>query len=230
MADIGIKLPAKMINSFPSTKRASKNKLMTEHSVTRLINRLLDVDSYVITSEIFPLVREGTDSVGVTEENLDAILNGTASNNSIVDGILASEWSGKDFEFNIHGYYFCISATRDASGTVTSSGLENLMTAASFPGSGSDTLYARIYVDGVDSDYPELYGQDAVELPDVPSNSIIFYKGSQTPPTDPEIGPHSTYTLPLLKFEDGISEPYVPFTSLFRLDTRAIRTIDGGEI
>ena len=36
---------------FPSTKTKTINKLITENSLTRLLNRLLDVDSYIITSE-----------------------------------------------------------------------------------------------------------------------------------------------------------------------------------
>lgn len=37
---------------FPSTKTATINKLITENSITRLLNRLIDVDGYIISSEL----------------------------------------------------------------------------------------------------------------------------------------------------------------------------------
>ena len=82
------------VNSFPSTKRASVNKLMTENSVTRLINRLIDTDSFVIT-------------------------NGIDSGNDFLTDVPVSCWDQTfEFEFVIRGYYFSISHKDYASGLV----------------------------------------------------------------------------------------------------------------
>lgn len=44
-------LTAKQVIVFPSTKTQSINKLITENSLTRLINRLINKESYVITHD-----------------------------------------------------------------------------------------------------------------------------------------------------------------------------------
>lgn len=76
---------------FPSTKTQTINKLITENSLTRLLNRLLDVDGYVITSE-FP--------VEYKINNYDYI--------PIETGL-----STTNLEFCIRGYYFNLGSFED---------------------------------------------------------------------------------------------------------------------
>jgi len=78
------------VSNFPSTKRASVNKLFTENTVTRMINRLIDKDGYVITN--------GIDWSDFTQD------------------IPVAAWVNQDFEFVIHGYYFAISKDESQSG------------------------------------------------------------------------------------------------------------------
>ena len=200
-------LDSERISSYPSTKRASVNKLITENSVTRTINRLIDKESYVITN--------GLASVDFTSD------------------IPKDIWtqSQADFEFVIHGYYFCI--TR---GDGAASGLDYLLNQVKkdpeLPDNEPQTLYARIFIDKIDPAYPELYGQE-----DLASTyqAISFYWNNE-PIVYPD-GVESNYKYydaPLVKYmadDKGTTFGYfVPLTSIFRFGSQAIENIDGGEI
>ena len=69
---------------FPSTKTKTINKLITENSLTRLLNRLLDVEGYVISSEL---------PAGSLENPYNYV-------------VIGNEILPKDLEINIRGYYF----------------------------------------------------------------------------------------------------------------------------
>ena len=72
---------------FPSTKTKTINKLITENSLTRLLNRLLDVEGYIISSEFPTDVSNNYNYIPVTD--------------------LLSQ---SDLEFCIRGYYFNLGA------------------------------------------------------------------------------------------------------------------------
>ena len=124
---------------FPSTKTKTINKLITENSLTRLINRLLDVDGYVITSEFsddfvidqIPINKE--DYIKITDNELD-----------------------KDCEFSIRGYYFNIGTYRNL---ISNSGAYSGLATLPANPSNSTSIMASIYISN-DTEYPELYGQD----------------------------------------------------------------------
>ena len=82
----------KYITVFPSTKTQTINKLITENSLTRLINRLIDVDGYVITNEL--------------EKTLDNPITTDVAISSYLDNNLP-------FEFSIHGYYLAVDSLSD---------------------------------------------------------------------------------------------------------------------
>lgn len=202
-------LESDRITSYPSTKRASVNKLITENTVTRVINRLIDKDSYVIT-------------------------NGLRGANFSSD-IPANQWLNlkSDFEFVIHGYYFCI--TPD---DVDGSGLAYLLRRVKLPEDADlnteHTLYARIFIDRIDPNFPELYGQeDLVQT----YQAVQFYWDSLylTYP-DGELNESNCdiYNAPLVKYMSNDAGDtfgyYVPLTSIFRFGSQAIANIDGGEV
>ena len=199
-------LNAENINSFPSSKRASVNKLMTENSVTRLINRLIDMDSFVIT-------------------------NGLHTNNDFLTDIPVSVWDQDfaDLEFVIRGYYFSISH-KDYN-----SGMSFLLTYMQFEPSdmAEHTLYAGIFIDKSDKNFPELWGQE--NSPDNEYKAIVFYIDGDVPeePNGYNTGNLDFYSLPLVKYkqqEDGKWGMVVPITSLFKFSSKSISNIDGGEI
>jgi len=137
---------------FPSTKTKTINKLITENSLTRLINRLLDVDGYVITSEfsenftLGQIKSNANDYIKITGNELD-----------------------NDCEFSIRGYYFNIGTYRDI--LASNSPYTNLLNAPSNP-SQDLSIIASIYISN-DTEYPELYGQDVYE-------STTLHKGDAT--------------------------------------------------
>ena len=208
-------LDADRISSFPSTKRASVNKLMTENSVTRLINRLIDLDGYVITNGL---------------EDVDF-------NQDVIIDAWSAGWSGnnKDFEFVIRGYYFNIPATSEESG------LAYLLreTSFDFDDEVDHYLKARIFIDKTDPDYPELFGQD--EFPDHTYAAISFYIASseddtsEAPlyPDEENAGDYMPYDIVLVRYmeqDNGLWRRYVPLTSMFKFNSKSIAEIDGGEV
>lgn len=205
-------IDSNLIGSFPTTKRNSVNKLITENSITRLINRLIDVDGYVISSEI-------------NDNNVDW-----------EEGVPTNLWSDeglKDFEFSLRGYYFCIKSNSSGSGVA------NLIVATGFPqvvGTESK-LYANIYIDKVNKDYPELWGQDAIENEGVPCRAVQFTIDDETPipPEDFDTGnydgPYKLLLLHWKQLNDGSGwNSFIPVESIFKFKSKSIIDIDGGEI
>ena len=130
---------------FPSTKTKTINKLITENSLTRLLNRLVDVDGYIISSEL---------GVDVSDDNEYTVVEG--------DGILDS-----DLEFCIRGYYFNLGTFRDIY-----SGLLSNITVGDNEGDNVD-IYARIYIDEISNpEYPELYGYDDWNEHNIPIDNV----------------------------------------------------------
>lgn len=116
---------------FPTTKLEAVNKLITEGNLTRLINNLLDTDSYLL-----PLP-----DLSFDEENI--IQDADAGTLVAVPDTAALA----ELEFVLHGYYFNL-------GTIAS-------LSTSFTGSANKKLSVRIIVDTTDADYPELFGEEA---------------------------------------------------------------------
>lgn len=202
------KIDDNRVNCYPSTKRASVNKLLTENSVTRIINRLIDSDSYVITN--------GLDDIEYGKD------------------IKVGEWTNSqaDFEFVIHGYYFSIAKGND------DSGLSYLMQQTHFDQLSDKTLhtlYARIFVDKIDNKYPELYGQKD-EYSTGKYQGLIFYIDDEPIVYPSGLGPKNceVYDAPLVSYmpEDNGDKYFfaVPLNALFKFGSQSIKNIDGGEI
>lgn len=220
------------VNSFPTTKMGSVNKLLTENSLTRLINRLVDVDGFIITDCIYekenPIIGNGGKHPSINEDI----------------GIDTVNYRNNLFEFIIRGYYF----------SVPLSELRSLITPIS-PYSETMGLYARIFIDNTIPDYPELIGQTAYEESEDPSEEHGPWQGveffvcpltSKQPPEHPYFDNDPTilenglgtdyfyYDLMLLKYViDDPTEPngiYIPFESLCKFDTHSQAVIDGGEL
>lgn len=197
------KIDSKRLESFPSTKRAALNKLFTENSVTRLINRLIDKDSYVITTELADV--------------------------DFSDDIPIDVWNGSnaDFEFVIRGYYFSI-AKGDSE-----SGLAYLLNETNFNFDPSEinehTLFARIFIDKTDSDFPELYGQD--DIGDK-YQAVSFFIDNEEPdyPDGEDYLKYEYYDAPLVRYLPNKAGRYVTLDCLHKFDSRSILDIDGGEI
>lgn len=120
------------VNTFPSTKLYSINKLITENSLTRLINRLIDNDGYVIT---------------------DGVRNLTGVNVDFGKDLPLSNWTANNlpFEFVIRGYYFSINDIAN-----------DLLSKIQWGGDIEESLMARIYIDKTVPGYPELFGQNGI--------------------------------------------------------------------
>lgn len=125
---------------FPSTKMESVNKLITEGSLTRLINKLIDTDSYIIPPDSADLSNYTNTDYGTMIE-----VENTKSDN---------------IEFLLHGYYFnmgninnlvtiaselAVSDKNDISGNFFITACINVQTDASNGGK-----------------YPELFGQNLI--------------------------------------------------------------------
>lgn len=201
-------LESDRISNYPSTKRASVNKLITENTVTRVINRLIDNESYVITNG----------------------LNGVDFSSDIPVG----QWDNTraNFEFVIHGYYFCITPD-EADG----SGLRYLLRRVNLdPGThdmeAEHTLYARIFIDNIDKDFPELYGQE--DLAQTYQGIQFYWDNLELVYPDGADERFTAYSVPLVKYMSNdpgtIFGYYVPQTSLFKFKSNSIENIDGGEI
>ena len=197
------KLNTDNINSFPSTKRASVNKLMTENSVTRLINRLVDVDGFVITT-------------GLTDVDFTQDLSIDVWHNNLAD-----------FEFVIRGYYFSISRGNSISG------LDYLLTATQFNFSDEEehTLFAGIFIDKTYPEFPELYGQEDIQ--GEYQAIIFYTSDEEKPDPPSGLTEYDFYEFPLVKYmqkDDGSRGRFVPLDSLFKFSSISISNIDGGEI
>lgn len=199
--------------AFPSTKTAAKNKLITENALTRLINRLLDVDGYVITNQL----------------NAD---EGIEQNSNIPAASFI-----RDFEFVIHGYYFNIGnllglfEVEDGDGESWTEFVQ---------GKDEAHLGARIFIDKILTDYPELCGQD-IEETNGYFKGLTFIKYTDNKPSpvgpdgsfDPET--QAYYDLEIIRYgycNDGDTEKisFVPQESLHKFAAKSIASIDGGVI
>lgn len=222
------------INSFPTTKMESVNKLITENSLTRLINRLLDIDGFIITDGLAE--RGSTEIIGNGGKHLKI------NDNLRLDSI---DFRNNLFEFVIRGYYFSIPFTT----------LKSLMDSyiASYVGDNSVGLYARIFIDNTNPNYPELVGQTAYE--DDPEHFVegnhygvqffICPINNKPTPFHPSLpidqstqtieGLGTTYLyfdLMLLEYIKGddtvLEDTYIPFKSLCKFDSHSVDIIDGG--
>lgn len=233
MADI---FNLQTVNAFPTTKGNNVNYLITENSLTRLINRLIDVDGFIITD-------------GLSDKNNPVIGNGGIHLSINQDLKLTDDkdiiFRGDMLEFIIRGYYF----------SVPLEDLKNKILATASSYTTTMALYARIFIDNTDPDYPELVGQTAYEDGEEGTEEgtnysvqFILCPLGQKPipnhvsiPTDPitqEIDGLGTtylyYDVMLLKYakndeilSDGL---YLPFESLCKFDTHSNSLIDGGEL
>lgn len=223
------------LNSFPTTKMGSINKLITENSLTRLINRILDVDGFIITD-------------GLAEKNIGSETIGNGGKHlKINDNIPISQVDFRDdqFEFVIRGYYFSINVKE----------LTDLMDTGKAAQPGVTLgLYARIFIDKTNPNYPELVGQTGYEeeseenpkhygvqffVCQPGSKPYPYHKvlaDSNTNQIDPEnLGTNYLYyDLMLLKYiaDDSTVQRgvYIPFGSLNKFDSHSQEIIDGGEL
>lgn len=200
-------------SAFPSTKTASINKLITENSLTRMINRLLDVDGYVITKQL------DDSDIGV-DINQDIPIQNFEN----------------DFEFVIWGYYFNIGNINNLLDAV---GWEDAK--AEWTGDSVGHLTARIFINNSLAGYPELFGQDLVEQGDNPPyKALQFFITKDDEQVDPE--PPDGAALESYKYYDleiaaygktgGSTEKitYVPISSLHKFSSKSLMSVDGGEI
>lgn len=165
---------------FPSTKMDSVNKLISEGSLTRLINKLIDTDSYIVPPA-------DVDLTAYTNTDYGTMIEVTSPEQC-------------DMEFLIHGYYFNMGLIRDISKYAV-----ELSKSETDPIQGNFFITAGIDIDpDLDNDgqYPEMFGEDLIkrtnkqtldvipdskerrlpnisdfpELKDKPISKIIFYK------------------------------------------------------
>lgn len=234
------------VNSFPTTKLGSVNKLITENSLTRLINRLLDLDGFIITDG---LAKQGESSEVIGNGGKHLVVNSDIP-------LLNLSFRDDRMEFVIRGYYFSVSIDD----------LKDMINTYIRTNSPTEPvgLYARIFIDNTNPDYPELVGQEIVEetqgenTQQVLQNGVrAVYHGVQffvcpireyatySPINDilpfdnsEQVieGLGSTYfyyDLMLLEYitnddtvlTDGL---YIPFESLNKFDSHSQRIIDGG--
>ncbi len=221
------------INSFPTTKMGSINKLITENSLTRLINRLLDVDGFIITDGLAD--RDSVNQV-IGNGGKHLSINTNLPLNKVVfrDGLL---------EFVLRGYYFAADVEELAEKLEDEKGQ-----------TGSYGLFARIFIDNSNPDYPELVGQTAyeddqenfveglhygvqffvcpVDSKPEPYHPVLVGDGQST---IEDLGTDYLYfDLMLLEYirdEAGVPEgTYIPYSSLVKFDTHSQSVIDGGVI
>jgi hypothetical protein len=232
------------INSFPTTKMESVNKLITENSLTRLINRLLDLDGYIITEQ---LAEKNSNSEIIGNGGTRLPINSDLNLKSIT-------FRNNLFEFVIRGYYFSV----NASDLITM--LDNYIETQS--PTTKIGLFARIFIDNTNPNYPELVGQTAYEddlknQEEDPNYIVRFEEGRHygvqffccpldeipapyhpvlsDPTTGLIDGIGSTYLyfdLMLLEYfindETHVNGNYIPFASMNKFSTQAVNIIDGG--
>ena len=245
------------INSFPTTKRESVNKLLTENSLTRLINRLLDVDGFIISDG---LARN-------QDGNASEIIGNGGQHLEINKNLNIEEINFRDnlFEFVIRGYYFSTNFNELRQTVNWDSYIEN-HTQLDRIG-----LFARIFIDNTNMEYPELVGQTAYENEGSvdTSGQQYYYASSESNnpyygvqfficPMDQEgvaekpvpyhpslpidegtgqiegLGNNYTYydllLLEYIRNDDIIQKgSYIPFDSLSKFDSHSTKIIDGGQ-
>lgn len=192
-----------IVNNYPATKRASVNKLLTENSLTRMINRLIDSDSYVITTGISDL--DFTQDIAVTN------------------------WLDRAFEFVIHGYYFAIEKGDRTSGidhlldlfpTTEATQGKTLCARIFIDKTDPDwpELYGQDDESGVYRAVNFVFQDDPVIYPDGAVNESADY---------------TMYQAPLIRYQEldnGTFGLRVPLDALAKFGSQSIKNIDGGEI
>lgn len=130
---------------FPSTKMEAVNKLITEGNLTRLINKLIDSNSYII-----PM----------------STLNFSAVNNSLPNETLVvvpANSATEHLEFIIDGYYFDLGE------------LSSVMSTTEWQQATAPVkLTAQILIDTTVENYPELFGETDTVHTETVSGSINF--------------------------------------------------------
>lgn len=227
------------INSFPTTKMESVNKLITENSLTRLINRLLDIDGFIITDGL--AMKDYNETIGNGGKHLKI------NSNLKIDQI---KFQNDLLEFVIRGYYFSIDIKK------LETELRNYID-INHPGN-SVGLFARIFIDNTNVNYPELVGQTAYEehqgdeqnpFSEGKHYGVQFFICRVDPDSKPEpfhpvlsdpttgiiegLGINYLYfDLLLLKYiyndNTEVNGIYVPFESLCKFDSHSVNIIDGG--
>ncbi len=126
---------------FPSTKMDSVNKLITEGNLTRLINKLIDTDSYIIPPDSANMSKYTNTDFGTMIEVETPKLD--------------------NIEFLLHGYYFNM-GNIDTLVTIAS----NLATSDKNNITGNFVISAciNIQTDATNGGkYPELFGQNLIK-------------------------------------------------------------------
>lgn len=190
-------IPVKTQEIFPSTKTSTINKLITENSLTRLLNRLMDVDGYIISSEIQDFTLSDYNYVDITEDIRQSNL-----------------------EICIRGYYFNLGTYNDVLGNINTLFPGNNSNDTLNPG---DMISAVIFVDSSNPDYPELNGQDSfVEInvdvtgEDIQlesgfiASSVKFYRedGTYTVASEGEISISGVISAEVLQAEEAVRVNY----------------------
>ena len=116
---------------FPTTKLEPVNKIISEGNLTRLINNILDLDSYIIPFN--------DPYFHITNTQWDSTLGRTMVRQNEVD-------PSSVVEIMLHGYYFNLGTFQSLAGAFTSN---------------SQRLIAKIIVDTTVENYPELFGERA---------------------------------------------------------------------
>lgn len=220
------------VNSFPTTKMGSINKLITENSLTRLINRLLDVDGFIITDGLTE--KGGSEAIGNGGKHLKINTNLPLEDTIFRDGLL---------EFVIRGYYFAADIAELAAKLNDEKGDDD-----------SYGLFARIFIDNSNPNYPELVGQTAYEddrdhfqeglhygvqffVCPVNNKPEPFHPVLAQDENTPIQGLGTQYLyfdlllLESIKNEVGVVDgTYVPYCSLVKFDNHSQSIIDGGVI
>lgn len=144
----------------------------------------------------------------MSEINLTRYLKSIADNQ---DFVISKTFSpNSNFEFMIHGYYFCVNGEE-------ASNVDN----HPFYGITFTTLYAIIYIDESNPDAPVLYGEDKEDE----FTGVTFSSTTEAGITV-NAGKSTKYVLPILT-KDRSGNLIVPTESLLKFNTSSI-DIDGG--
>lgn len=202
-------LPEESIYSaFPTTKTTTINKLFTENSITRLINKLIDTDKYILTpdnSEVFLTDKDGD--------------------------LLISNYTETPFEFVIHGYYFEISNLNDILSMFSTDTSKAIWARIVIDTQveGYPELLGQI-----NEDDSSVANQNYLGIQFIGTT----YSGTTDEPIPPEAPVDAQayehcYDLLIAKKKiDGSAYTnwVVPSSSLFKFATKSIKNIDGGQL
>lgn len=148
----------KPTNVFPTTKLNSINKLITEGNITKLLNSILDTDSYII-----PPADLSFDSDVIWDNNLQGLIK--------VPDLTLSH-----LECVLHGYYF------DLGPIFGENAIAPQLT------TNSSLLLGQIIIDTTNENYPELFGEESTDPPEsiqVTLPNIWRYGDTDAPTINP---------------------------------------------